>query len=97
MTRSHDVSALISIPDGGLQGVYVLRYAAKSSYRYEAGKTKLVNLNLDPKNLQTMILSTVADDVLEEEVEGAEGAAHTRSKLMSVSTTINLDSQYSVS
>jgi DNA mismatch repair protein MSH5 len=92
-----DCPALMNTPDGGLHGAYVLRCAAKSNFKYESGKTKLLNLNLDLKNPQTMILSTAADDALEETVEGGEAASHTRSKLFQLSTSINLDSQYSVS
>jgi len=74
---------------------YVLRIAAGSDFKYESGIKKLLSLNLNSHTPQTMRFTTAADDHLDE--TRSAGGNHARSRMMDLSTQINLDSTLAVS
>lgn len=79
---------------GMLQGVYILRTVGSSDFKPNNGQEKLANLDEQVFGLQSTVLNTAAGGGDEFEIDGDSTM---QSKLMRLSTLINLDSRLSVS
>lgn len=78
---------------GGMQGAYILRTVGASDFNPNNGKEKLAKLDSKIFGPQSTVLTAVAEGV--DYVEDTDTT--TQSKLLRLSTVINLESRLSVS
>ncbi|KAJ8127600.1 hypothetical protein O1611_g6036 [Lasiodiplodia mahajangana] len=80
---------------GDHPGAYILRNLNSTDFRYETGKTKLLDLHLGIDGPQSMLYTTVVDDpVLEDDNHQSRGSR--QGQLMRLATSVNLDSHLTI-
>ncbi|KAI1407499.1 muts domain V-domain-containing protein [Hypoxylon sp. FL1857] len=81
---------------GDMQGAYILRNLNSADFRYDAGKGKLLALNLETPGRQSVLFTSVVDEPVDEidDFGGQENSKQAR--LMRLGTSINLDSRLTV-
>lgn len=81
---------------GDLQSAYILRNLNSTDFRYDPGKEKLLGLSLETPGHQSILYTSVVDDVVDD-TDGLGGQENSRQgRLMRLGTSINLDSRLTV-
>ncbi|KAI0154499.1 muts domain V-domain-containing protein [Hypoxylon sp. FL1284] len=82
----------------GSQGTsaYILRNLNSADFRYEAGKEKLLGLNLEMAGGRNVLFTSVVDDVVEETDEVGAQENSRQARLLRLGTSINLDSRLTI-
>jgi DNA mismatch repair protein MSH5 len=81
---------------GLVSGAYILRTISSSEFRYETAREQLLNLKPDHLHSQTVQFHTVVEDEAVDDLDGDATGGQKQSRLMRLSTLINLDSTVSV-
>ncbi|KAI0882714.1 muts domain V-domain-containing protein [Annulohypoxylon maeteangense] len=80
---------------GDSRSAFILRNLNSTDFRYDVGKTKLLALNLEALGHQSVLYTSIVDEV----VDDADGFGEENSKqarLMRLGTSINLDSRLTI-
>ncbi|KAI1826467.1 putative MSH5 protein [Xylaria intraflava] len=75
-------------------GAFILRNLNSADFRYETGKTKLLDLHLGMDGPRSMLYTSVVDDDVVEAVDQNQGSR--QGQLMRLAASINLDSQLTI-
>ncbi|KAI1770907.1 muts domain V-domain-containing protein [Hypoxylon cercidicola] len=79
-----------------LQSAYVLRNLNSTDFRYEAGREKLLGLNLEMPGRHNIIFTSVVDDIVDEMDEFDAQENFRQARLMRLGTSINLESRLTI-
>ncbi|KAI0489521.1 muts domain V-domain-containing protein [Xylaria cf. heliscus] len=79
----------------GNRGAYILRNLNSMDFRYEAGRSRLLDLHLGMDGPQSMLYTTVVDDA-ELEADNYQNRGSRQGQLMRLATSINLDSRLTI-
>ncbi|OTB16046.1 hypothetical protein K445DRAFT_351925 [Daldinia sp. EC12] len=80
----------------GQQSAYILRNLNSADFRYEAGKGKLLALNLETPGPQSVLFTSVVDDIVDEADNNIGHESSRQGRLMRLGTSINLDSRLTI-
>ncbi|KAI1467344.1 muts domain V-domain-containing protein [Daldinia caldariorum] len=80
----------------GQNSAYILRNLNSADFRYEAGKGKLLALSLETPGRQSVLFTSVVDDVADEADNNARHESSRQGRLMRLGTSINLDSRLTI-
>ncbi|KAK6958086.1 hypothetical protein Daesc_000879 [Daldinia eschscholtzii] len=80
----------------GQHSAYILRNLNSADFRYEAGKGKLLALNLQTPGPQSVLFTSVIDDIVDEADNNAGHESSRQGRLMRLGTSINLDSRLTI-
>ncbi|KAI0197764.1 muts domain V-domain-containing protein [Astrocystis sublimbata] len=80
---------------GEFPGAYTLRNLNSTDFRYEAGRNKLLDLHLGMDGPQTMLYTSVVDELLPESGDDQTRGSR-QGQLMRLATSVNLDSRLTV-
>ncbi|KAI0012933.1 muts domain V-domain-containing protein [Xylariaceae sp. FL0662B] len=81
---------------GDLQGAYVLRDLNSTDFRYDAGRDKLLGLDLEMSGRQSMLYTSVVDDTIDETDDHSGQGGSRQGRLIRLGTSINLDSRLTI-
>ncbi|KAI0845599.1 muts domain V-domain-containing protein [Daldinia vernicosa] len=79
-----------------LQSAYILRNLNSADFRYDVGKGKLLALNLETPGRQSVLFTSVVDDIMDEADDIGGHESSRQSRLMRLATSINLDSRLTI-
>lgn len=79
-----------------LQSAYILRNLNSADFRYDVGKGKLLALNLETPGRQSVLFTSVVDDIMDEADDIGGHESSRQGRLMRLGTSINLDSRLTV-
>lgn len=81
---------------GDSQSAFILRNLNSTDFRYDTGKAKLLALDLETLGHQSVLYTSVADEMVNE-ADGFGGEENSKqARLMRLGTLINLDSRLTV-
>ncbi|OTB01522.1 hypothetical protein M426DRAFT_63971 [Hypoxylon sp. CI-4A] len=81
---------------GDFAGAYILRNLNSSDFRFEAGKGKLLSLDLETPGRQSVHFTSVVDEPVDDAEDFDRQEKSRQGRLMRLGTSINLDSQLTV-
>ncbi|KAI1373621.1 muts domain V-domain-containing protein [Hypoxylon crocopeplum] len=81
---------------GDMRSAYILRNLNSTDFRYDAGKEKLLGLKLETPGRQSLLYTSVADDVVDENADWGGHENSRQGRLMRLGTSINLDSRLTI-
>lgn len=93
-TPSNARNYLLMCCQGVSHGSYVLRSLATSEFKYDSAREKLLNLRIESQEQERMIFASVVDEQADEH-DGQNRSM--LGSLMRLGTSVNLESQLSVS
>ncbi|KAI1094799.1 muts domain V-domain-containing protein [Rostrohypoxylon terebratum] len=81
---------------GDVQGAFILRNLNSTDFRYDTGKAKLLALDLETLGHQSVLYTSVVDDMVDEADSFSGGQNSRQARLMRLGTLINLDSRLTI-
>ncbi|KAI1214055.1 muts domain V-domain-containing protein [Annulohypoxylon truncatum] len=81
---------------GDLRSAFILRNLNSADFRYDAGKARLLALNLETLGHQSVLYTSIVDEAMDEG-DGFGGEENSKqARLMRLGTSINLDSRLTI-
>ncbi|KAI0838978.1 muts domain V-domain-containing protein [Hypoxylon sp. FL0890] len=81
---------------GDMQSAYILRNLNSADFRYDAGKGKLLALNLETPGRQSVLFTSVVDEAVDGTDELGAQENSKQARLMRLGTLINFDSRLTI-
>ncbi|KAI2466390.1 muts domain V-domain-containing protein [Annulohypoxylon bovei var. microspora] len=81
---------------GDSRSAYILRNLNSADFRYDTGKAKLLGLNLETLGHQSVLYTSVVDEVVDEADDFGGQENSKQARLMRLGTSINLDSRLTI-